>query len=138
MRNMTDGDQNEKLQYIFTINDTEKEFIYRIEKKLWPVFSRTANVDKLRKGDEIVFYKAGDGNHVFAGVSIVEGIVSNETGRYVKLSEVVLWRNPVEISALFDNLTFIKNKFAYGVYLMNGIKKITKQDFDTIVGRRNG
>lgn len=122
--------------YIFTINDTEKEFTDRLAKRLWPVFIRTANADKLTKGDRIVFYKAGTGNHVFAGVSSVESMVKQEPKRYVKLSNIDLWKKPVDITTIFEKLSFIKNKYAYGVYLVNGIKKITKEDFDAIVSSK--
>lgn len=123
----------EENYYIFTINDTEKEFTDRLTKGLWPVYSRTAYVKNLKKDDRVVFYKAGSGNHVFVGTSDVDSITDFDSKKFVKLKNIHLWKKSVNITKIFDKLSFIRNKYTYGVYLVNGIRKITKNDFESII-----
>jgi len=125
------------MRYIFVINDTEKEFSKRIKAKKWPTYTNTVNARHLKKGDQIIFYKAGTGNHIFSGSANIDSVDVNEKGRgEVTLVKIEVWKNPVEITKIYDKLKIIKNPAYYGAYLAGGIKKLTESDFEFIV--RNG
>ena len=93
--------------YIFTINDTQKEFKDRLAKKRWPVYEKTMYADKLKKEDKILFYLAGTDMHKFAGSAVVDSFSEDKKGRFVKIDSIQVWKKPVEIKKIMENLRII-------------------------------
>ena len=118
--------------YIFTINDTQKEFEDRLAKKRWPVYEKTMYADKLMKDDKILFYLAGTGMHKFAGSAVVYSLSEDKKGRFVKIDSIQVWKKPVEIKKIMGNLGIIKNPKYYGAYLAGGIKRLSESDHNLI------
>ena len=117
--------------YIFTIKDTEAEFDRRLKAKKWPFYERTIHASKLKAGDRIVFYEAGEGKHKFIGTATAEGI--SLTQMHISLDSIERWSKPVEIKKIYDKLKIIRNTRHYGAYLAGGIKKLAEEDYDLIV-----
>ena len=86
--------------YIFTINDTQKEFEDRLAKKRWPVYEKTMYADKLKKDDKILFYLAGTGMHKFAGSAVVYSLSEDKKGRFVKIDSIQVWKKTIEIKKI--------------------------------------
>ena len=96
--------------WIFVISDTEAEFKKRMEKKVWPIFSFTANRQKLKEGDGIVFYQAGIGGQKFLGQAEVASKIKKDEGKidyFVGVKYVKVWKNHVEMHPLINSLDFI-------------------------------
>ena len=118
--------------YIFTINNTQKEFENRLAKKRWPVYEKTMYVDKLKKKDKILFYLAGTEMHKFAGSAVAGLLSEDKKGRFVKIDSIQIWKKPVEIKKIMGNLEIIKNPKYYGAYLAGGIKRLSEADYNFI------
>ena len=126
----------EMQNYIFTINDTDKELKRRLDLKKWPVFKKTQFADDLKKGDRIVIYEAGDGKHRFIASAIVKSLSrDNFENRFVDIDEIDVWAKPLDIKKMFGELEIIRNQSHYGVYLAGGIKKLTHHDYDFIISK---
>jgi len=123
--------------YIFNINDTERELEERLDSKKWPLNPKTQFVDDLVKGDRIVIYEAGEGKHRFVGTAIVKSLSKNKSGnRFVDIEEIEKWPKPLSIKNFFGKLDIIKNPSHYGAYLAGGIKKLSDKDYALIISQR--
>ena len=52
--------------------------------------------------------------------------------KYLLFENIILFKAPIHIKAIINQLEFIKNKTNFGVYLMGGVSKITENDFNLI------
>lgn len=121
-------------------------FKKRISERKWPIYFRTKYGKEIKIGDELVFYIAGtnyNSQHLVAN-SLVESIdiinevivdpdkeinYGNEIFRYLILKNVEIFKKPLNIKTILNDLIFIKNKEKYGANLVGGVKKINYDDF---------
>jgi len=123
--------------WIFIINDTDKEFGRRMQKKEWPIFSYTVNRNRIRPDDDVVFYKAGVDGQLFLGTATVTSKLKKEDGKktdsFVTLKDIQIWETPVSIRPLVSKLEFIWNKKLWGHHLQVGVRRLSEKDFQTIL-----
>jgi len=126
------------MNWIFMINDTDKEFKARMSGKKWPLFQRSQNRTALREGDHVVFYKAGKDGLAFIGSAKIASRATNVTGLLysVDLMDIETWGKPVSIKDILESLEFIAKPQIWGSYMQGGIRKINEADFQLILSRR--
>ncbi len=118
-----------------------------LDQGIWLFSPHTGKVKTLQAGDKIVIYAAGRGNRFFLGSFALktkpELSESHPAGleRLVKLfslrseiREVSRWAEPKPMADLLENLSFIKDKKNYGLYLRQGLRELSKEDYLAIVG----
>ena len=93
--------------------------------------------DKLKKEDKILFYLAGTDMHKFAGSAVVDSFSEDKKGRFVKIDSIQVWKKPVEIKKIMENLRIIKNTKYYGVDGAGGIKRLSESD-DNLISKTAG
>lgn len=115
--------------------------VYEMLKKIetthkWSIGRKTPNRRRLSEGDKILFYQGGeeDGGRVVASAELASSLQQSEgSDSFVKLKNFEVWKTPVNIRALIDKLSFIKNKRHWGLYLQGGIIKIAEGDYNKII-----
>lgn len=121
---------------MFVINNSEQIFKERIKNRKWPIFAKTQNRDKIGPGHKVVFYKAGrDDGQKFLGAATVASGVTCEGGKvdsFVELGGAVIWKKPVQMRKLLDDLDFVRDKKNWGLYVQGGVRQISEKDFLTI------
>lgn len=116
--------------------------IYEMLKKIkakqkWLIGRRTPHRGILSEGDKILFYQGGEeGGKVIASAELASGLQSENDDNFVKIKNFEVWKKPVDMRALIDKLSFIKNKQHWGVYLQGGIVKIAGTDYNLIMRKR--
>lgn len=116
--------------------------IHNMHKKIrttknWSIGKRTPNRTQLSLGDKVLFYQGGDeGRKIVASAELASTVKETEISEsFVEITNFRLWKKPVEIRALINELSFIKNKKHWGIYLQGGIVKISEQDYKKIKGK---
>ena len=118
----------------------------RLDEKKYPLYKKTPFHKDVKKDDGVVFYVAGRKNKSqnFIGYSLIKSVeIPNETlidpdknkyvlEKYLLFENIILFKTPIHIKAIINQLEFIKNKTNFGVYLMGGVSKITENDFNLI------
>jgi len=114
--------------------------IYKMLKKIeatkrWSIGRKTPNRGRLSEGDKTLFYQGGeDGGKVIASAELASSLQQHENAdSFVKIKNFEVWKKPIDIRALTDKLSFIKNKRHWGVYLQGGIVKISEVDYNKII-----
>ena len=110
--------------------------IQGISPKEWPIFSFTAYRKRLEEDDSIVFYKAGVGGQKFLGKAEVASKIKKGEGKidyFVSLKNIEAWKKPVKIKPLVSKLDFIESKERWGRHMQGGVRKLSSDDFETIV-----
>lgn len=124
------------IHWMFVINDSDQTFKERIKNRKWPIFAKTQNRDKIDPGHKVVFYKAGRINgQRFLGTATVISGVTREDGRidaFVELGDIMIWKKPVQMREILDNLDFVRDKKNWGLYVQGGARQISEKDFLTI------
>ncbi len=111
----------------------DAEFLKRINMKKWPIYNRTSHRKKLKEGDRILFYLAGEPRKKFAGSAIIASDLEKENDDFVvTLSEIKKWGKHVLIIPLLESLEFIKNKSNWGIYMQGGVVLLSDKDYNTI------
>lgn len=120
----------------------------RTEAKLWPLYRNTPHQREVQPGDGVILYLAGDKERNFVAIASAGAIVSSKgydadgddvvtdpPTSLLQLKNVKWMKKERSIYDIKDELDFIpKNNKKWGCVLQRGIKKISKKDFDTIVG----
>ena len=119
--------------FLFTTNHEQKEIDRRFNTKKWPFFFNTKNVRNLEKNDSVIIYEAGVGKHQFIADAKISSVTNTEKIKEINLTDVSLWKKPINIKLIYEKLEIIKNPQCYGVYLAGGIKTLTTKDFTTIM-----
>ncbi len=123
--------------WIFIINDTDKEFERRMEKKEWPIFSFTANRKRINQKDKVLFYKAGIDGQKFLGTATITSKLKKESDEkidfFVTLEDIKLWKNGIDIHPLVSKLELVKNKEMWGRHFQGGVRSVSDKDFQTIL-----
>lgn len=120
--------------WIFVINDTDKVFEKRIKEEQWPIFRRTQNRTRLKTNDKVIFYKAGKEGQKFLGSATI-GSELKKAGIFdfqLRLTSIDVWKKPVAMNEVINDLDFIKNKNSWGNYFQGGVRAITKKEFNAI------
>lgn len=122
--------------WIFGSKATRHEFEKRVSGKKWPIFKHTPNKIKLRKGDKIIFYKAGkDGRKFIGTASLGSEIISENVDYFVTLYDIQIWKKPIEVPTILDELQFIKNKSNWGMYFQGGVTSLPPEDYKVILSK---
>ena len=121
----------------------------------WGIKPRTPNYKRLKKGDNVVFYLAGNAHDAqkFIGTATLSSEFCNLSpeewekvshGKFfssksgAQFKEVNRWETHKPIQPLIEQLDFIENPEKWGNYLRGGIRSISEDDYDLIVsGKRD-
>jgi predicted RNA-binding protein len=141
-----------KNYYILGTSDSQKEdaidiLNVRIKEKKYPLYEKTPKLNEIKEKDEVVFYIAGKATKAqnFIGQAIIDTIQIPEelsvdpdkkkyvVKKYLILENIRIFKAPIHIKSIINQLDFIKNKSNYGVYLMGGVSKITENDYKLII-----
>ena len=115
----------------------EREFLERIKNEKWPIYSRTTNRNRIKKGDRILFYLAGPHRKKIIASSHLGSQIRKEGDDFaVALEKIDAWKKHVPIQPLVGTLEFIKNKEKWGTHMQGGVVYISDKDHDLIVGSR--
>lgn len=118
---------------MFVITGDDAEFLKRISMKKWPIYSRTSHRKKLKEGDRILFYLAGESRKKFAGSATIASDLEKENDDFtVALSEIKKWGKQVPILSIIESLEFIRNKSNWGIYMQGGVVSLSDKDYNTI------
>lgn len=120
------------------INGTEDEFKQRISNKRWKIYEFTRNRKQLRKSDNVIFYMAGSKGQKFIG----HGRLASETTLagtdfFVALSDLEVWKKPVYMKTVLQDLTFIIDKTKWGSHFQGGVSRLSDEDYRLILSKRN-
>lgn len=122
--------------WIFGSKTTPEIFEKRISGKKWPIFKHTPNKMKLKNGDKVIFYKAGkDGQKFIGTASIGSEIVPDNLDYYVTLYDVQVWKKPIGVPSILNEIQFIKNKSNWGLYFQGGVSHLPDADYHLIVSK---
>lgn len=132
------------LQFWFCVTHEENWNII-LEKGIWGVSQRNKNtIYKLKRGDMLVFYVipkriCGIFEVVSEPFESHEEIFGwGEFGRKelfpyrVKVKNILIPKDPVNIESLIEKLDFIKNKYLWSIHLKRAMQLISKTDYELI------
>ena len=106
----------------------------------WYIGPYTPHRSHVKKGDRIIIYQAGKKGRRFIGCGIVcSGLKADEKDpfKFVVLSNVSIWKKPVEVSSVLDELSFIKNKRRWGAHFHGGISRLPRNDYLRLIRAAN-
>lgn len=139
------------MNYCLITTDSKEQaydiFLKRINERKWPLYERTSHINEFMKRDNLVFYIAKNGKNskslvASASVNKVEklnDVVIDPDNKfkllsyYLHLENILIFKKPIGIKELVNNLEFIKNKKNYGLALLAGVVKISQNDFNYII-----
>lgn len=143
--------------WLFTVKDAKigtmkkkgiEIYRQRMADRFWGLGERVSNRYYLEPGDKVVFYLAGIDGHKLLGTCILDSgyyALSEEdkqnlwhgpffrSAHGVWLKEVRAWKSPKSIHSLIRKLQFIEDPFVWGTYLQGSIRRISDDDYNTIV-----
>lgn len=141
-----------KNYYCFITSDNQESayniFLKRIKEKKWVTYLKTLKYSSLKENDEIIFYIAGSciNRQTFAGIATVEKVnlsnnkpmvdpdnIKREISSIIDLKNINIFKNPIKVQNLIENLRFIKNKYNWGMYFHGGIRELNEKDFELIL-----
>ncbi len=143
-------------QYLFIVSDRldsdgnkvsgREVFDFLMDKKAWGLHPTTQHRAVLQDGDQIIFYLAGPNGGFLGSAGLASGAYIDKTGESdkwwfnrsevnyrVNLRDVEKWDRVKPIQPLLQQLGFIKKTKNWGVYLQGGVRKITPDDYRTIL-----
>lgn len=116
------------------------------DNKQWLFSPATPKVKSLRRNDRLVVYAAGKGNRCFLGeftlstapetLQTLNPKLENLARLYsltCNMKDEILWEKPKPIVDMLPRLSFIEDKRNYGLYLRQGLKEISQEDYQSIV-----
>ena len=122
--------------WIFITSSPDNEFSHWLSEKKWPIFRRTPNKKRIRKGDVIIFYKSGYGRKKFVGSARLSSELEDPMDpSSVGIDAIKVWKKPVPIQDVISELDIIVNKKSWGLYLMGGVRGIGEKDYSTIISK---
>jgi MoxR-like ATPase len=139
--------------WIFVVTDKSEQDLNakqilatRMEDKLWGLNAKTPSRTLLRKNDRVVF---SYGAKEFLGTGILDSdpfeLTEEQRNQFshdneflktnfgVRLRDTEFWQDPKHVSKYVDVLSFIKNKKRYMSHFQGGIRKLSKEDYDSIL-----
>lgn len=125
-------------EYTDYARGSSRELFARVERNgKWYIGPNTPNRKRVKKGDKIIFYRAGEGGRKFIGNAILSsGLKPPEKSdffSFVLVSKMCLWSKPVPISDIAEDLSFVKRGFPSRFYFQSGIRSISEEDYRTIL-----
>ena len=139
------------MNYCLITTDSKEEaydiFLKRINERKWPLYERTSHIKEFMEKDNLVFYIAKNGKNskslvASASVNKVEklnDVVGDPDNKfkmlsyYLHLENIRIFKKPIGIKELVNDLEFIKNKKNYGLDMLTGVVKISQNDFNYII-----
>lgn len=126
------------MEYSDYARTSSRELFARIERNgKWYIGPNTANRKRVKKGDKIIFYQAGEGGHKFVGNAILSsGLQPPEKSdffSFVLVSKVCFWNKPVPISDIGGDLSFVKHDPPSRFYFQIGIRSISEEDYSLVL-----
>ena len=117
---------------------TAKRLFARVEKNgKWYIGPKTPNRKRIRKGDKVIFYQAGEGGRKFVGNATLSTSLQppeeKDLFSFVIVSEVCVWSEPLLISEIGKKLFFVKYNNPSRYYFQIGIRRISEDDYLTIM-----
>ncbi|HET9135569.1 MAG TPA: hypothetical protein VFO76_02940 [Candidatus Kapabacteria bacterium] len=122
----------------------------RMNDAFWGLGESTPNRKLLRENDFVIFY-VGTPDKIFAGSAKLDSdsfeLTSDQTRdlshgeeffttQYgVKLKDIQRWIPAKPITNYIPSLNFIENKQNWGVYFQGGVRQISQDDYELIVGQ---
>lgn len=131
------------LEYTDFSLGTAKSLFARLERNgKWYIGPRTPNRLRIRKGDKVIFYQAGEGGRKFVGhATLSTGLQPSEEGDlfgFVIVSELCFWSEPLSIYDVGRKLSFVKHSNPAQYYFQIGIRRISEKDYVTIMRHKKG
>jgi len=126
--------------WIFVTTGVKQELKERFQEKKWPIFQKTRHRKELKKGDQVIVYHGGyRGSKKLVGSFTISSRLSSTAPEQYSLdfSEVNLWKNPVKMYDVLDNLGFVVRKDNWGIYFQGGIVRLPEKDYKTILAAAN-
>ncbi len=108
----------------------------RVKEKFWSLNKNSGNFDRIRKGDKVIFYMRGrDGQKLMGRCTLasepypltseqkrqIEGYPSSMFRHSVSLEDIKMWKEPLPIVDLKEELAFIRNKDLWRKYFRRSI-----------------
>ena len=139
------------MNYCLITTDSKEEaydiFLKRINERKWPLYERTSHINEFMERDNLVFYIAKNGKNsksLVASASVnkvekLDDLVGDPDNKfkmlsyYLHLENILIFKKPIGIKELVNNLEFIKNKKNYGLDMLTGVVKISQNDFNYII-----
>lgn len=125
----------------------------RVKEKFWSLNKNSGNFNRIRKGDKVIFYMGGrDGQKLMGRCTLasepypltpeqkrqIEGYPSSMFSHSVSLEDIKMWKEPLPVVDLKEELTFIKNKDLWKKYFRRSIIPLSDEDYNTILSRAEG
>ena len=124
--------------WIFTTKIDVKEFENILKKKRWPIKATTRYRKFFKPKDIVIFYRGIPHGMKFVGFCVLKsGPIESESGDYLEFSKVEIWKNPILIQEISDDLDFIKKKDNWQIYLMGGVIRLPEKDYKSIIRFKN-
>ncbi|MCP8316480.1 MAG: EVE domain-containing protein [archaeon] len=122
----------------------------RVKEKFWSLNKNSGNFNRIKKDDKVIFYIGGrDGQKFVGGCTLasepypitpeqkkkIVGYPSSLFSHSVILKNIKLWKEPLPVIDLKDELAFIKNKDTWRKYFRRSIVPLSEEDHNIIVSR---
>ncbi|MEM2873090.1 MAG: EVE domain-containing protein [Nitrososphaerales archaeon] len=122
----------------------------RVKEKFWSLNENSGNFNRIRKGDKVIFYMGGrEGQKLMGRCTLasepypltseqkrqIEGYPSSMFSHSVSLKDIKMWKEPLPIVDLKEELAFIKNKDLWRKYFRRSIIPLSDEDYNTILSR---
>jgi len=104
--------------------------------KKWPIGKKTLHRNELSENDKVLFYQGGEGGKKIVGrAELASSLMRDESNifNWVMIRNIEIWEKPVEIKAVLEKLSFIRNKMHWGLRFQGGIVKISENDYKLIL-----
>jgi len=120
--------------WIFVMTSTVEEFKRRVNEKKWPIYAQTTHREKLREGDNVIFYIGGRAAMDFVGKARVSSKLTpiGDSNYFVSLSNIELWKKRIPVKNILQELKFILNKKKWGAYFQGGVIRLPDNDYNSI------
>jgi len=123
---------------------------HRMRDKAWGIREcsengkRTANIDKLTRGDEVLFYLGGNDGHCFVGTCVLDSGFQNaieiavhaeylDWNHGVLLKDISQWTRSLQIESLRGKVHFVPVGENFGSYLQGSVTRISERDYNTVI-----
>ncbi len=122
----------------------------RVKEKFWSLNKNSGNFNRIRKGDKVIFYMGGrNGQKLMGRCTLasepypltseqkkqIKGYPSSMFSHSVSLEDIKMWKEPLPIVDLKEELAFIKNKDLWKKYFRRSIIPLSDEDYNTILSR---
>jgi len=122
----------------------------RVKGRFWSLNKNTGNFNRIKKDDKLVFYIGGHDGQKFVGRCTlasesypltpeqkkqIVGYPSSLFTHSVALKDIKLWKEPLPVADLKEELAFIKNKDLWRKYFRRSIIPLSEEDYKAILSK---